>query len=99
MCDLCRAAGNYFHTPECVYDLLVQEYPVIWLRDADRIGAVYFCRELLSPEGRVLAMQNVPPMTGWRLRVRYNETIDEELEPLRSDNIGEPSSYIKTFAH
>ena len=22
MCDLCRADGNYFHTPECVYNTL-----------------------------------------------------------------------------
>lgn len=68
MCDLCRPEGNDFHTAECVHDPLVSEYPMMWLRDAARIGAVYFCRELLSPEGRVLAMQNVPAMTGWRLQ-------------------------------
>ena len=67
MCDLCRAGGNYFHTPECVYDQLVSEYPVLWLRDSTRIGACYTLRELLSPEGTVLAIQNAPPVTGWRL--------------------------------
>ena len=55
MCDLCRADGNYFHTPECVYDQLASEYPVMWLRDSTRIGACYTLRELLSPEGMVLA--------------------------------------------
>lgn len=64
MCDLCRADGNYFHTPECVYDQLVSEYPVMWLRDSTRIGACYTLRELLSPEGMVLAIQNAPPVTG-----------------------------------
>lgn len=73
MCDLCRADGNYFHTPECVYDQLVSEYPVMWLRDSTRIGACYTLRELLSPEGMVLAIKNAPPVTGWRLRMRYNE--------------------------
>ncbi|HEY4436139.1 MAG TPA: hypothetical protein VGN40_08245 [Lelliottia sp.] len=87
MCDLCRADGNYFHTATCVYDQLVSEYPVMWLRDSTRIGACYLCRELLSPEGMVLAMQNAPPVTGWRLRMRYNETTDEELDPLREDVI------------
>lgn len=85
MCELCRADGNYFHTAECVYDQLVSEYPVLWLRDSTRIGACYLCRELLSPEGMVLAIQNAPPVTGWRLRMRYNETIDEDLDPLRED--------------
>jgi hypothetical protein len=68
-----------------VYDQLVSEYPVLWLRDSTRIGACYLCRELLSPEGMVLAIQNAPPVTGWRLRMRYNETIDEDLDPLRED--------------
>lgn len=45
MCNLCRADGNYFHTPECVYDQLVSEYPVMWLRDSTRIGACYTLRE------------------------------------------------------
>lgn len=85
MCDLCKANGNYFHTAACVYDQLVSEYPVMWLRDSTRIGAYYLCRELLSPEGVVLAMQNAPPVTVWRLRMRYNETTDEELDPLRED--------------
>lgn len=80
MCDLCRAEGNYFHTPECVYDPLVSEYPVMWLRDSTRIGACYTLRELLSPEGMVLAIQNAPPMKGWRLRMRYNEATDEEID-------------------
>lgn len=35
----------------CVYDQLVSEYPVMWLRDSTRIGACYTLRELLSPEG------------------------------------------------
>jgi hypothetical protein len=87
MCDLCRADANYFHTAECVYDHLVQEYPVMWLRDSTRIEACYLCRELLSPEGMVLAMQNAPPVKGWRLRMRYNETLDEEIDPLRGDCI------------
>ena len=51
MCDFCRADENYFHMAECVYDQLVKEYPVMWLRDSTRIGACYLCRELLSPEG------------------------------------------------
>ena len=83
MCDLCRADGNYFHTPECVYDQLVSEYPVMWLRDSTR--------ELLSPEGMVLAIQNAPPVTGWRLRMRYNEATDEEINPQRGDCIELPS--------
>lgn len=58
MCDFCRADENYFHMAECVYDQLVKEYPVMWLRDSTRIGACYLCRELLSPEGMVLAMQS-----------------------------------------
>ena len=85
MCNLCRADGNYFHTPECVYDQLVSEYPVMWLRDSTRIGACYTLRELLSPEGMVLAIQNAPPVTGWRLRMQYNEAIDEEITPQRGD--------------
>ena len=87
MCNLCRADGNYFHTPECVYDQLVSEYPVMWLRDSIRIGACYTLRELLSPEGMVLAIQNAPPMKGWRLRMRYNEAIDEEINPQHGDCI------------
>lgn len=79
--------GNYFHTAECVYDQLVQEYPVLWLRDSTRIGACYLLRELLSPEGMVLAIQNAPPMTGWRLRMRYNEAIGEEIDPKCGDLI------------
>jgi hypothetical protein len=82
MCDLCRADENYFHTAECVYDQLVSEYPVMWLRDSTRIGACYTLRELLSPEGMVLAIQNSLPMKGWRLRMLYNEAIDEEINPL-----------------
>ena len=85
MCDLCRADGIYFHKAECVYDQLVQEYPVMWLRDSTRNGASYTLRELLSPEGMVLAIQNAPPMTGWRLRMRYNEAIDEEIDPRHGD--------------
>lgn len=85
MCDLCRADGNYFHTPECVYEQLVPEYPVMWLRDSTRIGACYLLRELLSPEGMVLAIQNAPLMAGWRLRMRYNEAIDEEIDPKCED--------------
>ena len=91
MCDLCRADGNYFHTPECVYDQLVSEYPMMWLRDSTRIGACYTLRELLSPEGMVLAIQNAPPVTGWRLRMRYNEAIDEEIDPQRGDCTELPS--------
>jgi hypothetical protein len=64
MCDLCRADENYFHTAECVYDQLVSEYPVMWLRDSTRIGACYTLRELLSPEGMVLAIQNSLPIRG-----------------------------------
>ncbi len=81
MCDFCRADENYFHMAECVYDQLVKEYPVMWLRDSTRIGACYLCRELLSPEGMVLAMQSAFPAKGWRLRIWYNETIDEEMIP------------------
>lgn len=91
MCDLCRADGNYFHTPECVYDQLVSEYPVMWLRDSTRIGACYTLRELLSPEGMVLAIQNTPPETGWRLRMRYNEATDEVINPQCGDCIELPS--------
>ncbi|EBA3901124.1 hypothetical protein ACWKSU_16995 (plasmid) [Enterobacter cloacae] len=87
MCDFCRADENYFHTAECVYDQLVKEYPVMWLRDSTRIGACYLCRELLSPEGMVLAMQSAFPAKGWRLRIWYNEAIDEEIEPQRGDCI------------
>ena len=85
MCDLCRADGIYFHKAECVYVQLVQEYPVMWLRDSTRNGASYNLRELLSPEGMVLAIQNAPPMTGWRLRMRYNEATDEEIDPRHGD--------------
>lgn len=85
MCDSCKPDANYFHTAECVYDHLVKEYPVLWLRDSTRIGAYYLCRELLSPEGMTLAMQNAPPVAGWRLRMRYSETIDEEIDPQGED--------------
>lgn len=85
MCDLCRADGNYLHSAECVYDQLVSEYPVMWLRDSTRIGACYKLRELLPPEGMVLAIQNAPPVTGWRLRMRYNEATDEEINPQYGD--------------
>nr|AVI43276.1 hypothetical protein [Klebsiella pneumoniae] len=51
--------------------------------DSTRIGACYTLRELLSPEGMVLAIQNAPPVTGWRLRMQYNEAIDEEINPQR----------------
>jgi hypothetical protein len=78
-----QGGRNYFHTPECVYGQLVSEYPVMWLRDSTRIGACYTLRELLSPEGMVLAIQNAPPVTGWRLRMRYNEATDEEIDPQR----------------
>jgi hypothetical protein len=54
----------------------------MWLRDSTRIGACHL-RELLSPEGMVLAIQNAPPVTGWRLRMRYNEATDEEIDPQR----------------
>lgn len=63
------------------------KYPVMWLRDSTRIGACYTLRELLSPEGMVLAIQNAPPVTGWRLRMRYNEATDEEIDPQRGDCI------------
>lgn len=33
----------------------------------------------------VLAIQNAPPVTGWRLRMQYNEAIDEEINPQRGD--------------
>lgn len=70
----------------CVWPV-VSEYPVMWLRDSTRIGACYTLRELLSPEGMVLAIQNAPPATGWRLRMRYNEATDEEIDPQRGDCI------------
>ena len=54
-------------------------------------SACYLCRELLSPEGVVLAMQNAPPVKGWRLRMRYSETTDEELDPLHEDVVELPS--------
>lgn len=38
MCGLCGADGNYFHTPECMNDQLVQVYPVMWLRDSPRLA-------------------------------------------------------------
>lgn len=44
-------------------------------------------RELLSPEGMVLAIQNAPPVTGRRLRMRYNEATDEEINPQCGDCI------------
>lgn len=91
MCVLCNADANYFHTAACAYKLLAKEYPFLWLRDSTRIGAFYLCRELLSPEGIVLAMQNALPMKGWRLRMRYNETADEALNPL-SEEVVELSS-------
>ncbi|WP_039032653.1 hypothetical protein [Leclercia adecarboxylata] len=85
MCELCKAHASYFHTAECVYDRLIQESPVMWLRDSTRIRACYRLRELLSPEGMVLAIQNAPLMAGWRLRMRYNEAIDEEIDPKCGD--------------
>jgi hypothetical protein len=98
MCDLCRADGNYFHSAECVYDQLVSEYPVMWLRDSTRIGACYTLRELLSPEGMLLAIQNAPPVTGWRLRMWYNEATDEEIDPLRGDCTELPSGTYALLA-
>jgi hypothetical protein len=64
MCDLCRADENCFHTAECVYDQLVSEYPVMWLRDSTRIGACYTLRELLSPEGWCWPYRTVSPIKG-----------------------------------
>ncbi|BDI81049.1 hypothetical protein FJMB80055_46700 [Enterobacter hormaechei] len=32
-------------------------------------------------------MQSAFPAKGWRLRIWYNETIDEEIEPQRGDCI------------
>ena len=87
MCNVCKADADYFHTAVCVYDCLAKEYPVLWLRDTSLIGACYLSRELLSPEGMVLAIQNAPPMKGWRLRMRYNEVIDENIDPQRGDCI------------
>lgn len=52
----------------------------MWLRDSTRIDACYTLRELLSPKGMVLAIQNAPPMKGWRLRMRYNEATNEEID-------------------
>lgn len=39
----------------------------------------------------MLAIQNAPPVTGWRLRMRYNEATDEEINPQRGDCIELPS--------
>lgn len=39
----------------------------------------------------VLAIQNAPPVTGWRLRMRYNEATDEEIDPRRGDCTELPS--------
>lgn len=99
ICDLCRADENYFHTAECVYDQLVSEYPVMWLRDSTRIGASYTLRELLSPEGMVLAIQNPLAMKGWRLRMRYNEAIDGEINPQHGYCVELPSrsDALQTF--
>ena len=44
-----------------MYDQLVSKHPVMWLRNSTRIGACYTLRELLSPEGMVLAIQNRLP--------------------------------------
>lgn len=63
----------------------------MWMRDSTRICACYTLRELLSPEGMVLAIQNAPPVTGWRLRMRYDEATDEEIAPRRGDCIKLPS--------
>lgn len=87
MCDLCKADADYFHTSICVYDCLAKEYPVLWLRDTSLTGVCYLNRELISPEGVVLAIQNAPPMKGWRLHMRYNETTDEDIDPQRGDCI------------
>lgn len=63
----------------------------MWLRDSPRIGACYTLRELLSPERMVLAIQNAPPVTGWRLRMRYYEATDEEIDPQFGDCTELPS--------
>lgn len=57
MCDLCRPDGNHFHTSECVYDQLVQEYPV----------------------------------TGWLIRMRYNDATDVKIDPQHGDVVGLPA--------
>ena len=87
MCNLCDPDAEYFHSAVCVYEHLVKEYPVLWLRDSSRIGASYLCRELLSPEGIVLAIWNRSPEQGWFLRRYYNDAIDEEIDPHRGDCI------------
>lgn len=87
MCTSCDPDAEYFHSAECVYDHLVKEYPVLWLRDSSLIGATYPCRELLSPEGIMLAIWNKPPDKGWHLRRYYNDAIDEEIDPQRGDCI------------
>ncbi len=95
MCDLCRADENYFHTTEYVYGQLVSEYPVTRLRDSTLNGASYTLREQLSPEGMGLAIQNYLLMNGVRLRMRYNEAIDEEINPQQD---GVKSINAKIFA-
>lgn len=65
MCVSCNVDANYFHTAQCVYDYLVLEYPVLWLRDTSLIkGSTYSSRNLPSPEGNVLAIWNAPPGKG-----------------------------------
>ena len=59
----------------------------MWLRNSTRIGVCYRLRELLSPEGMVLAIQNAPAMKGWRLRMRFNEATDEESDTQCGDCI------------
>ena len=71
--------------------VITGDIDAMWLRDSTRIGACYTLRELLSPEGMVLAIQNSLPMKGWRLRMLYNEAIDEEINPLHGDCIELPS--------
>lgn len=87
MCDRCVLQKKYFHSAVCVYDYLIKEYAVLWLRDPTRIGVRGQCRELLSSQGIVLAIQNAPPMTGWRLRSHYHDARNEAIDSQRGDCI------------
>lgn len=84
MCNLCSLQANYFHRPECVYEHLAKTFPVLWLRDSSLLGPGYISRNLLSPDGNVLAIWQGNG-NGWKLREYKHQALDEVPVPGRRD--------------
>lgn len=95
MCDSYKPDENFFDSVDCMYEHLVKEYPVLWLRDSSRIATGYISRNFLSPTGQVLAIWKGPDK-GWRLRQPDERALDEVPDPNRRDFI-ELTHYTDTL--